>query len=833
MKSENKNKTLESELILLKDKERDKMPYPIQRFWQDLQRELRLKMFSLIDFQAKDATHNFWFWNLAIPSATSANKILRSTFKNKKAVPKNWLTEFKKLVIRKGFFIPQPDIVHLGKTLLQNHLVVQQKLHADFPFEQYLFSLLKKKQELDAQKIPLPIVSIWEHFHFYIIFLKEVYQTDFHAVKSFKKILNVPISAVKFNQKLPSEQLIQMFYIVVNQHFCETFEEHSFKKLIDKSSPAVQRFWEKRSRYFIAYFENFFKSNPYEKQYDIFSTNEIEEDFYEICQTDLEYIQFQEIMDNASQFNFINFFPEPFKEKYGKERKISLAEKMKKAIGEASILERIQSLADQNNPDPQPTLSSENQHWIIESQDYWYELEESEQSEFRAHIKDSLDEIQFNRLQKSAQNRWNLHLQNIMNDIFAPFLNWQIIDQQWIPQFNLMPERKAKKLMDQFDERIRQEIAELGRLKHLQEELYRRQTLHEIREYTRLASGFKIKYIEEKWNDSVSAHILNVKNRENYRLRRMQEFGILEGEEIINRRKHIWLDEMLSIEKEIRPYILFVKNAFQGALPIRKTVEFHPFRHSFDGVEFDPETIQDQEKWLNGEVMKSLRIKVDKEPVEQINAFALDSSGSMKHEKMRNLFKLCYLLVVGLEDRKTYDAFHFFSTYFIETANFSHDYTNRSLLFKVLRNISKIKDGKVIYEGKGGTNISAGVVECHQRIQNFIQEKNFNQSGKKYLTSIFVITDGEPSAGILDIDLLRKKIEEKRNETNTAIKGIYIKPKGEESMFMEQIFGPNKFVETEDFENAIEQFIQVMTSTYKQQRRVLKKAKKRNYGAAE
>ena len=92
----------------------------------------------------------------------------------------------------------------------------------------------------------------------------------------------------------------------------------------------------------------------------------------------------------------------------------------------------------------------------------------------------------------------------------------------------------------------------------------------------------------------------------------------------------------------------------------------------------------------------------------------------------------------------------------------------------MLQNISKFKDGKVFYEGKRGTNISAGVVECHHRIQNFIKEKGFDSSGKKYLTSIFVITDVEPSAGILVINLLLEKINAKRNEGNTAIIVIYI-----------------------------------------------------------
>ena len=714
--------------------------------------------------------------------------------------------------------------------MLQDYLVYFQKLHSDFQFEKYLESVQHKKHQLKNKGILVPFIAIREHFHFYILFLKEVYQSDFHAVKSFRKILNQPISVSDFNEKLPSEQITLLFYHVANQHFCKTFDETSFQKLVDKSSLKIQSFWKKRSRYFSEYFENLFSSKKNKSRFDIFSLDNIEEDFFEICMSDFELIQFQEIMDNDSNNYFIKLLPEEFEYKYGEFRKLSLREKMKKAIGDSSILERIQSLSDLNIPDPKPTLTYPVESWIDEVDYYWYDLEEVNKLEFRNAINNFLDLENSEELKRVANIRWNLHLEKLSNNILAPLIFWQKEKNDWIPQFNLMPQQESKTLEIKFQKRIETELLELDLLEKMLSELYTKQSLTGIRNFTNSSRGFKVGFIEKKWSDSLSAHILNVKNRENYRLRRMQEFGIVEGDEVVNRRKEIWLNEMLEIEKEVRPYVLYVKNAFQGALPVRKTVEFDPYRHSFDGVEFDPETIQDQEKWLNGEVMKSLRIKVDKEPVEQINAFALDSSGSMKHEKMRNLFKLCYLLVLGLEDRKTYDAFHFFSTYFIETANFSHDYTNRNLLFKVLRNISKIKDGKVLYAGKGGTNISAGVVECHLRIQNFIKEKNFDRSGKKYLTSIFVITDGEPSAGIMDIDLLREKIVEKRNETNTAIKGIYIKPKGEESMFMEQIFGANKYVETEDFDNAIERFIQVMTATYKQQRKKLKQAEKKKHG---
>ena len=54
--------------------------------------------------------------------------------------------------------------------------------------------------------------------------------------------------------------------------------------------------------------------------------------------------------------------------------------------------------------------------------------------------------------------------------------------------------------------------------------------------------------------------------------------------------------------------------------------------------------------------------------------------------------------------------------------------------------------------------------------------------------------------------------------------------RGEESISMEQFFGLNEFVETEDFDNAIERFIQAMSATYIQQGRKLKQSKKNKHG---
>ena len=90
------------------------------------------------------------------------------------------------------------------------------------------------------------------------------------------------------------------------------------------------------------------------------------------------------------------------------------------------------------------------------------------------------------------------------------------------------------------------------------------------------------------------------------------------------------------------------------------------------------------------------------------------------------------------------------------------------------------------------------------------------------LCSIFVITDGEPSIGIINTEELSDIIEGLRQEGNIAIKGIFVKPENEDEdgAFMKPVFGEGNFVETDDFEKAIQELVLLMTKTYKQQRMV-------------
>jgi len=512
--------------------------------------------------------------------------------------------------------------------------------------------------------------------------------------------------------------------------------------------------------------------------------------------------------------------------KYRADREKDVAETVKKAIGNKSILDRIKESKSSEVVLKKPLFTRPTTNWYEEEAQKWYEFTAEEQVDILASAKESLNIFQQKELEQHSHKRWNLHLQTFANQLFGPFFYWTSVEDNLVPQWNVLAPKRAKVLNDIFVADQKNEIKERRRLKNYIEYLYTKKTLADTEEYVDIIKPFSFDHLQEQWDKAAKAQLLSIRHKGEYRQRRMREFGMLEGNAKHNKKLELWLDELLLIEKEVGPYIPFVQQAFLMALPSKTSTEFDPYRHSHDGIEFDPETTQDQHKWLRGEVMKSLRVRSGKADAEQVNAFALDFSGSMRHKRMRNLFKILYLMVLGLEDRKSYDAFHFFGTNFIETVNFSDNYTNKSLLFRILKQIARIDYEGVRYGGIGGTNMSEGIIGCHDRVKAFAEQLKAKYPKRFFLKSIFVITDGEPSLGVHVPEALNLIIDKKRKDGNIAIKGIYLRPEDEKfASFMEQIFGKDQFVETDDFAEAINRLVFIMTQTYKQQRIDLRQQK--------
>ncbi|MEL7159355.1 MAG: vWA domain-containing protein, partial [Bacteroidota bacterium] len=164
-----------------------------------------------------------------------------------------------------------------------------------------------------------------------------------------------------------------------------------------------------------------------------------------------------------------------------------------------------------------------------------------------------------------------------------------------------------------------------------------------------------------------------------------------------------------------------------------------------------------------------------------------------------------------------------------EVAGFENTdiFTDRKILFKVLRTVAQQGGGKIIYGGVGGTNISAGVAESHKRLNEFVARLRKEKPEARVVESLFVLTDGQPTMGLTDLQELHDFIEEKRQDGNVAIKGIYLKHPDDKSDFITEIFGAGNAVSADSFEDTVMTFVQVMSRTYQEQRRKFRAAEKR------
>jgi len=797
-------------------------------FWDELQRDHHADGLTIIEYNDRTIPNQYWHCyrstvqkkdpNHKPVKYSQLNKDIKACFVQSDFIntPEFW-ESIEHQLQWEGFFMPLEELRWLSRTQIVQELDFLKLLQTEFPYLPYLETVKKVSIQKEHIQEPLPIIAVWQFLRFYADFLGQSYLRQSTIFQSMIGWYVHRFKVENFQTLFPSEQLSILLYLTCELFFWDTISETKRSQLLEIAHPDIQAFFAQHTNNLNILFEGGFNTATDTAAGEIEKT--IQQAYYQVCRLDLKYIEIQEFLDNDSGMDFQQQFPR-FAYLFEQE-KLTFKDRVK-----ALVINFSTKLKGEPISHPQPAYVPARNALTQEQGVNWYDLSEGELTELQTAINTTLKD----RIKLFARLRWHKHLQNLGNLFTTPVILWEREKKGCYPIWNILKLSTSLKYQKTLSKKLETEQVERNRLKIVLEQLYKIKNLPEIDRFFSNVPSFSYKLVQQQWTQAMKAHRVNIHNRNTFRLRRMREFGIVTGTEIINDRKDIWLDEMLKIEEEIRPYILFVRQAFQAALPISRSVEFHPYRHSHDGVEFDPMTLQDQDKWLRARVMKTLRNKVTQGEVEQVNAFCLDYSGSMSHEKMRNLFKILFLLIYGLEDRKSYDAVHFFSTEFIETANFSKVYTNRNLLFKVLSKIAIITEDGVKYRGLGGTNISDGVMNCHQRIIEFSKNLRSKNPTVNIACSLFVITDGEPSIGIYEPDELHDFIEEKRKEGNVAIKGIYIKPKDEyddEGQFLPKIFGKEHYIETTEFKDAVDKFVAIMTKTYQEQRKEFKWNKKR------
>lgn len=701
-----------------------------------------------------------------------------------------------------GFLMPIDELDRIGVNAIRREAEVLTRYRENFKWGDYLQRVAESGR---GTEVPVVLAGMWHYVWSYTGMLAAARRDHAEMRSLFRQLPG----ALPFSHRLPSEQCLELLLLLCRRPYGEHWDESAFDRLLAQAHPEVRTYLH---RYRIV-LETGLANNMPERSV------EAEAAFYGFCRADIQFVGVQEMLDDAAGSGLQHRLPASLREACRPDDGRSVADRLRSLAGGLSF---IRGLLPSTSPAPAaaPLYAASWKPLAAAEVTGWYELAPED---FFAAGKALPPE------EPRVLLRWKTYLGSVMNQLTAPVLRWEAAqDGRILPGWNLPGPEVTAAAWKRYKKQLDLEEEESEKLEQLLVRLARVPSLAGLRSLVESAPLFRSPPVARRWRQAREKHRASLNSRGQYRTQRMKEFGILDSTED-EFRKNLWLDEMLKVEEEVRPYMAYVKQAFQAALPIGSTIEFDPFRHRHDGIEFDPETVQDQDKWLRGDVMKTLRGKRNFAPITQVNTLCLDYSRSMTHDLMRDLFKVVFLLVTGLEGRRSYDAIHFFGSDFYEVVGFSRGqtYTNRSVLFRVLRNISEVHTHRVVYGGVGGTNISAGVGKSHEKLKAFTEELSQNHPEMNYVSSLFVLTDGQPTIGIYDLDELGAFVEEKRRDGNIAIKGIYLKPPQDTSDFMQRIFGAEHAVEATTFDETVRTFVHVMARTYKAQRKSFRAGEKR------
>jgi hypothetical protein len=749
------------------------------------------------------------------------NKLVVSFLTKKSKVNKKERDQIKKQTEKLGLLIPVSDISEINPESFSHIMNILSQITADFNYIDLLDVLQEEINAETSHKTPLPFHGLKFSIERYInlfLFSESLIESVKYLEGWFSHIS--PIN----KQQLNTQQFFSWFYKVVDEVISNNspvvLEDHDdfhvdvvtlIKKYKQKFIDELIEVKHSKSKYF------FFNSFP-----------EFEQDLELLLKEDYDLILFGNIVSRRNQLEIenIGIFNHLFEKALDEE---SFIDHLSKIFTRKNVVNKMKSMLTIKRSIQDFSLfgvdKNEFEDFVVQKS----RLEENEIETFLKLAKNLLNTENVIFTNDINQSLTNYHL-SICNSISAPFYNWEIISDKLIPKLNLAPLKETKNAIDYLKAKSAHEKAESLLLKKYIHTIATIQSRTALNNLINSVPSFFYLSNQKRWNIAIQQAEEAIRMRTAFRNQKMKELGIDLDEKFTEAQKNVFLTEMLLIEEEIQNYVPFVTAAFKTALPGKRTTEFDSFRHQSDGIEFDPETVFDSEKWIRGNVMKTLRTKIKKGEVTQVNCFCLDLSGSMDHNRMRNLYKIIYLLVTGLQSRKSFDAFHFFSNNFIPGVEFDYEYTRKNLLFKILTIISEVSGSQIAYAGLEGTNISDGIKGCEQRMHDFVQLLRNKKRDINLSCSMFVITDGEPSIGIRDLNILNKFIDDRRTETGFAIKGIYIKSKDDEKRLITKIFGEENSAETSSFEEGVQKLTNIMSKTYKEQRRNYKWKKKQLRG---
>ena len=797
------------------------------RRWNYIQRTFKMDDLVVIDFEDTDVDQFYWrcYFN-------NNSKLYESRRRATEALVDSFLglgfkniddTFFKYTVENErwlGFFMPRPEwsehsLHHTEQTI--NKLQIFKKY---FDFRSFLENLFKENPVLESNEDRI-LNAFWMYGLEYKEFLANFHNNS-KGNEDFKDLWYLSIFDLDdFSDLLPSEQITYLMFIAYESSYSIEVS-NLFYSLIKESSSEVQSFFSEHKNFFLSQTTPGKQTHQY--KYAI-------KKFISIAKEDKNQFYLNKIVDSKTRSVFSGL-PQEIHTYFNKDfdysnsvESASFKDTFQSLLSKLNIFDRINKSVLKyklNFSDFSPPAKVIYNKGDIK----WVDVKIKEELLRQKSLIFSSSEQ--SNLKKSIELSWQNHLMNLGNAITCPFFRVEKSSDSLFFKWNTINQNRGRVFVAEYQDKLQQEREEDRKCGEHIDNVKQLYNLEDAIKYAKRVPSFTFQHIQERWEKELRSALAEIKRKSAKRIRRMREFGILIGNEQPTLKMHIYLNEILAVEEEVKPYLTFVKKAFQSALPVKKMTHFDQYRNSHVGVEFDPETVFDQNKWQRGEVMKILKRKTVYGNVQQVNTFCLDFSGSMTHNRMRNLFKILFLIITGLEDRKVYNSIHFFNEKFIPGVELSLRYADRKTLFKILSQISNIADkaGRVIYKGIGGTNIYAGLKSCHDRIIKFSEDLYARKTEEGITKSIFLISDGEPTLGITDIPELADLIRDMRRKGDVSIKGIYIKPENDTSTFISRMLGEGHYVENTSFEEGVNNFVSIMTKTFEAQRKEFKNKKR-------
>jgi len=801
------------------------MPKAVRK-WSDIQEDALQRNISIVEYVALPNEENVCLFIDRFEKIDKRRKRLSTKqhltllFQQDELMTDKRKDSFLQSIKKIGILVPLNDLKNTDLDLLNHSCTILSSILSRFDAE--LFFHKVHKWQNTGQILPLPVLLLLDYLEMSINSIIFDQESNIEALKKLNGWFSHFIDEKNTHDKLRLHQFVEYFLLHFDNWITVKNESVKLNKIASKLDPEVISIAEK-------HFENIEKeildieaSNKKAFSFSIFES--FQKDLASLLMYDKATIASRMIKESSAGSDFIDIVDRYSQDNDKKETTIdSFTKRISSIFSQRTLIDTIETLGSSSTKVDFSLFKNAKQGASFRSEEWNYLLPELTQDQLSQFISSIEKE---DELMGKTEQHLKSYLHSIVNQFCLPLFSYPENEHTGFPVFNLLDQQESNHVVKYTIFKKKAEKNEEKTLTTVTKQLEDIYSLKALEDFVADSYKFLFASNRRKLELAFERQKSIILSKRGYRLRKMKELGI-EGK-ISEYAKNLYLDEMLAVEKEIRPFIPFVTKAFLSALPSKKTTEFDPYRRSSTGIEFDPETVNDSEKWIRGDVMKTLRNKTIQGEITQVNCFCLDLSGSMDNKRMRNLFKILYLLVMALETRKSYDAFHFFSNTFIEGVNFSNKFTHKKLLFRILLKISGIFDKKMIlYGGLEGTNISDGIEKSLLRMDKFVDDLSRRKPDIQITKSMFVITDGHPSIGIRELPKLNEFIKEKADKHKVAIKGIYIKSYYDEQEFISKIFGAENSVETIDFAEGVQKFVSLMTLTYKAQRAAYKWTKKR------